>query len=164
MVPPAPGVRAGGVAWMGVSVLEVPAQLWNVGRVTGLHAVPARLGGLGEELLAALALKFEDLLTLGDHLVGLALVLGPDRLEALLLVGDRDVRQDLLRLGRQGVPLALVHRDQDVGLEEARIDPPLGELVPAEGIEKLEWVPIEQLSSYNLVPPPRKLFKKIGYL
>lgn len=39
-----------------------------------------------------------------------------------------------------------------------------GELVPAEGIEKLEWVPIEQLSNYDLVPPSRKLFKKIGYL
>ena len=39
-----------------------------------------------------------------------------------------------------------------------------GDLVPAEGIEKLEWVPIEQLSSYDLVPPSRKLFKKIGYL
>lgn len=39
-----------------------------------------------------------------------------------------------------------------------------GELVPAEGIEKLEWIPVEQLSSYDLVPPSRKLFKKIGYL
>ncbi len=39
-----------------------------------------------------------------------------------------------------------------------------GELIPSEGIEKLAWVSIEQLSSYDLVPPSRKLFKKIGYL
>ncbi len=39
-----------------------------------------------------------------------------------------------------------------------------GELVAGEGIEKLEWVPIEQLASYDLVPPSRKLFKRIGYL
>lgn len=39
-----------------------------------------------------------------------------------------------------------------------------GDLVPAEGIEKLEWIPIQQLSSYDLVPLSRKLFKKIGYL
>ena len=39
-----------------------------------------------------------------------------------------------------------------------------GELVAGEGIEKLEWVPIEQLASYDLIPPSRKLFKRIGYL
>lgn len=39
-----------------------------------------------------------------------------------------------------------------------------GELIPGEGIEKLEWVPIEQLTNYDLVPPSRQLFKKIGYI
>jgi 8-oxo-dGTP pyrophosphatase MutT (NUDIX family) len=39
-----------------------------------------------------------------------------------------------------------------------------GDLVPGEGIEKLEWVPIEKLKDYDLVPPSVKLFKKLGYL
>ncbi len=39
-----------------------------------------------------------------------------------------------------------------------------GNLQPAEGIEKLEWVNIEELDQYDLVPPSRKLFKKLGYL
>lgn len=39
-----------------------------------------------------------------------------------------------------------------------------GELKAGEGIEKLEWVPIEKLSEYDLVPPSVELFKKIGYL
>lgn len=39
-----------------------------------------------------------------------------------------------------------------------------GELVPAEGIEKLEWVPIGRLAEYDIVPPSRKLFKKLGYM
>lgn len=39
-----------------------------------------------------------------------------------------------------------------------------GELNPAEGIEKLEWVPIDKLNEYELVPPSVKLFKRLGYL
>jgi 8-oxo-dGTP pyrophosphatase MutT (NUDIX family) len=39
-----------------------------------------------------------------------------------------------------------------------------GELTPGEGIEKLEWVPIEKLREYDLVPPSVKLFRKLGYL
>ncbi len=39
-----------------------------------------------------------------------------------------------------------------------------GDFVLSENIEKLEWVLKEQLLSYDLVPPSRKLFKKIGYL
>ena len=39
-----------------------------------------------------------------------------------------------------------------------------GELIPGEGIEKLEWVPILELGNYDLVPPSKKLFKKLGYL
>lgn len=39
-----------------------------------------------------------------------------------------------------------------------------GELKAGEGIERLEWIPISKLKNYDLVPPSRKLFKKIGYL
>jgi len=39
-----------------------------------------------------------------------------------------------------------------------------GELIPGEGIEKLEWIPVEKLSKYDLVPPSRKLLKRIGWL
>ena len=39
-----------------------------------------------------------------------------------------------------------------------------GELVPAEGIEKLEWVSTSDLKNYDLVPPSVKLFKKLGYI
>ena len=39
-----------------------------------------------------------------------------------------------------------------------------GELKAGEGIEKLEWVPIESLSNYDIVPPSLKLFERIGYL
>jgi ADP-ribose pyrophosphatase YjhB (NUDIX family) len=33
-----------------------------------------------------------------------------------------------------------------------------------QSIEKLEWVPISELSSYDIVPPSVILFKKLGYL
>lgn len=39
----------------------------------------------------------------------------------------------------------------------------LGELVPAPGIEKLEWIPTSKLKDYDIVPPAKKLFKKLGY-
>ena len=39
-----------------------------------------------------------------------------------------------------------------------------GELVPAEGIEKLEWVNFGELGNYDIVPPSRILFEKLGYL
>lgn len=39
-----------------------------------------------------------------------------------------------------------------------------GKLVKGKGIEKLEWVPISKLAAYDLVPPTRKLFQKLGYL
>lgn len=39
-----------------------------------------------------------------------------------------------------------------------------GEPVPGEGIEKLEWIPINSLGDYDIVPPSRKLFKKLGYI
>ena len=41
-----------------------------------------------------------------------------------------------------------------------------GELVIGdnENIEKLEWIPIENLDEYDIVPPSVILFKKLGYL
>lgn len=39
-----------------------------------------------------------------------------------------------------------------------------GDIQPAEGIEKIEWVKPEDLSEYDIVPPSRILFKKLGYL
>jgi len=39
-----------------------------------------------------------------------------------------------------------------------------GDLRVGEGIEKLEWVHIDDLENYDLVPPSVKLFKKLGYL
>jgi 8-oxo-dGTP pyrophosphatase MutT (NUDIX family) len=39
-----------------------------------------------------------------------------------------------------------------------------GDLVPGKGIEKLEWVSIDKLSEYDIVPPSKKLFRSLGYL
>lgn len=39
-----------------------------------------------------------------------------------------------------------------------------GELAPADGIEKLEWVDSTDLPRYDIVPPSRILFQKLGYL
>lgn len=39
-----------------------------------------------------------------------------------------------------------------------------GEIVVGEGIEKIEWVEKENLASYDIVPPSRILFKKLGYI
>lgn len=39
-----------------------------------------------------------------------------------------------------------------------------GDFQPAAGIEKLEWIPIDQLDLYDIVPPSMKLFKKLGYI
>ncbi|MFZ1812636.1 MAG: NUDIX domain-containing protein [Candidatus Saccharimonadales bacterium] len=39
-----------------------------------------------------------------------------------------------------------------------------GELQLTEGIEKLEWVPKNRLAEYDLVPPSRKLFAKLGWV
>lgn len=33
-----------------------------------------------------------------------------------------------------------------------------------QNIEKLEWIPIEKLNEYDIVPPSIILFKKLGYL
>ncbi len=39
-----------------------------------------------------------------------------------------------------------------------------GDLVPGHDVEKLEWVDKTQLGSYDIVPPSRVLFEKLGYL
>lgn len=39
-----------------------------------------------------------------------------------------------------------------------------GEPIAGPGIEKLEWVEIEALPKYDIVPPSLVLFKKLGYL
>lgn len=39
-----------------------------------------------------------------------------------------------------------------------------GDIVIGEGIEKIEWVRPEDLGSYDIVPPSRVLFQKLGYI
>ncbi len=39
-----------------------------------------------------------------------------------------------------------------------------GELIAGEGIEKVVWVPIKELGNYDIVPPSKVLFKKLGWL
>ena len=41
-----------------------------------------------------------------------------------------------------------------------------GELVIGENqnIEKLEWIPIKELKNYDIVPPAKIVFEKLGYL
>ena len=39
-----------------------------------------------------------------------------------------------------------------------------GELLAGEGIERLEWVDKGQLEQYDIVPPSRILFRKLGYM
>ena len=39
-----------------------------------------------------------------------------------------------------------------------------GDLKPGEGIEKLEWIPVDKLRDYDLVPPSKKLLQRIGWL
>ncbi len=39
-----------------------------------------------------------------------------------------------------------------------------GGLIAGQGIEKVEWVPIKELRNYDIVPPSKILFKKLGWL
>jgi len=39
-----------------------------------------------------------------------------------------------------------------------------GEIEVGEGIEKIEWIKLENLASYDIVPPSRVLFEKLGYM
>ena len=39
-----------------------------------------------------------------------------------------------------------------------------GELTPSADIEKIEWVKPEDLHNYDIVPPSKILFEKLGYM
>ena len=39
-----------------------------------------------------------------------------------------------------------------------------GDLRLSPGIEKLAWIPKEELTKYDLVPPSKILFKKLGFI
>lgn len=39
-----------------------------------------------------------------------------------------------------------------------------GELVAGDGVERLEWVVKSELCNYDIVPPSRVLFEKLGYI
>jgi hypothetical protein len=65
---------------------------------------------------------------------------------------DTEVKYDL-----DGVEKFFVYLD----VECEYVD---GDIRVAEGIEKIEWVERENLASYDLVPPSRILFKKLGYI
>lgn len=65
---------------------------------------------------------------------------------------DTEVKKDL-----DGVEKFFVYLD--VECEYAS-----GEIAVGEGIEKIEWVKPEDLVNYDIVPPSRILFEKLGYL
>lgn len=65
---------------------------------------------------------------------------------------DTEVKQDL-----DGVEKFFIYLD--VLCEYAGGEPTL-----SAGIEKLEWVPIQNLRDYDIVPPSIEVFKKLGYL
>lgn len=65
---------------------------------------------------------------------------------------DTEVKKDL-----DGVTKFFVYLDVMCQYES-------GELRPGEGIEKLEWVRPENLDEYDIVPPSRILFEKLGYI
>ena len=65
---------------------------------------------------------------------------------------DTEVKNDL-----DGIKKFFVYLDVECEYES-------GNIVTAEGIEKIEWVKQEDLLHYDIVPPSRILFKKLGYL
>jgi len=65
---------------------------------------------------------------------------------------DTEVKHDL-----DGVEKFFVYLDVECDYES-------GDIVIGEGIEKIEWVKLEDLSNYDIVPPSRILFEKLGYL
>lgn len=64
---------------------------------------------------------------------------------------DTEVKKDL-----DGIEKFFVYLDVQCTYES-------GELKKSEDIEKLEWVKIEELKNYDIVPPSRILFEKLGY-
>jgi hypothetical protein len=65
---------------------------------------------------------------------------------------DTEVKYDL-----DGVEKFFVYIDVECEYES-------GEIVVGEGVEKIEWVKIADLLSYDIVPPSRKLFHELGYI
>jgi hypothetical protein len=65
---------------------------------------------------------------------------------------DTEVKNDL-----DGIEKFFVYLDVECIYES-------GDIVVGEGIEKIEWIKLEDLSSYDIVPPSRILFEKLGYL
>jgi len=65
---------------------------------------------------------------------------------------DTEIKHDL-----DGIEKFFVYLDVTCEYES-------GELTLSEGIEKLEWIKIEDLGNYDIVPPSRILFKELGYL
>ena len=65
---------------------------------------------------------------------------------------DTEVKNDL-----DGIEKFFVYLDVECEYES-------GDIVVGEGIEKIEWVKPEGLASYDIVPPSRILFEKLGYL
>jgi hypothetical protein len=54
----------------------------------------------------------------------------------------------------------LVDRDATI----ARMKTKVLVAVAGAGIENLEWLQIGKLDAYDIVPPSKALFKKLGYL
>ena len=65
---------------------------------------------------------------------------------------DTEVKKDL-----DGITKFFVYLDVMCEYES-------GELRAGEGIEQLEWVRPENLDEYDIVPPSRILFEKLGYI
>ena len=65
---------------------------------------------------------------------------------------DDEVKNDLDGVTKQFVYLDVISRYVS------------GDLTITDGIEKLEWIPKECLAEYDLVPPSRKLFTKLGWI
>jgi len=65
---------------------------------------------------------------------------------------DTEVKKDL-----DGIEKFFVYLDVECEYES-------GDIVVGEGVERIEWVKQEDLSRYDIVPPSRTLFKKLGFL
>ena len=65
---------------------------------------------------------------------------------------DTEVKKDL-----DGIEKFFVYLDVECQYES-------GAIVVAEGIEKIEWVKLKDLYRYDIVPPSKTLFKKLGYV
>jgi len=64
---------------------------------------------------------------------------------------DTEVKKDL-----DGIEKFFVYLDVECEYES-------GDIVVGEGVERIEWVKQEDLSRYDIVPPSRTLFKKLGF-